>query len=61
MPADTVAREWAFVTVLTAYYQKNQNWAEAEPGVAGQPGDKCHCNYCDKKFATHLSRVRWDR
>ena len=31
MPADTVAREWAFVTVL----KKNQNWAEAEPGVGG--------------------------
>ena len=55
MPADTVAREWAFVTVL-----KNiQNWVEAEPGVGGQPGDKCRCNYCKKKeFACQLSRVR---
>ena len=48
MPRNTDGNsyEWAFVTTLL----KNQQWAEGEPGVACQPGDKCRCNFCGKQF-----------
>eukprot|EP00959_Pyramimonas_sp_CCMP1952_P290376 6073524-Pyramimonas_sp.AAC.1 len=52
MRGGAVARECAFVTELL---KKNQNYAEGEPGVAGQPGDKCRCNFCGKQFSCQLT------
>ena len=57
MPRNTDGNsyEWAFVTTLL----KNQQWAEGEPGVACQPGDKCRCNFCGKQFFMgQIARVR---
>ena len=56
MPASTrpASFEWAFGTVL----QKNNNWAEAEPGESGSPHDKFRCNFCSKDFQCLLPRVR---
>ena len=56
MPASTrpASFEWAFGTVL----QKNNNWAEAEPGESGSPHDKFRCNFCSKDFQCLLPRGR---
>eukprot|EP00959_Pyramimonas_sp_CCMP1952_P403451 8453797-Pyramimonas_sp.AAC.1 len=55
MPASTrpASFEWAFAIVL----QKNNNWAEAEPGESGSLHDKFRCYFCSKDFQCLLPRV----
>eukprot|EP00959_Pyramimonas_sp_CCMP1952_P004610 96697-Pyramimonas_sp.AAC.1 len=56
MPASTrhASFEWAFGTVL----QKDNNWAEAEPGASGSCHDKFRCNFCSKDFQCLIARIR---
>eukprot|EP00959_Pyramimonas_sp_CCMP1952_P249583 5217262-Pyramimonas_sp.AAC.1 len=61
MPASTrrpASFEWAFGTML----QKNNNWAEAEPGESGSPHpphDKFRCNFCSSARSSVLSHGLW--